>query len=242
MIVIFQLSSTWFSSFLQLTYFWVFLIMSFLNLKSLQKNAYSTAVSWHFCLSTRLQLPSTYRRFLFVEWLLFFSYVLLNLQDFNNLLTFKFPQKNFTSANYRVGCLSFDISAHQFAYSYPQLMEDFCLLDDRYFSVIFCLIFKFFATYLLLSFLNHEFPQSQVSSKERLFNCCFLTFLPLNSLTVTLDYGRFLFIEWLSFFSYVLLNPQNSNNLLTFKFSSTQGFPQLKFFSKELSPNFQPII
>jgi len=243
------------------TYFWAFLIMSFLNLKSFQKNSYSTAVSWHFCLSTCLQSPSImedfcllndcyfsvifclifkfpatylllnflnyefpqsqvfskerpfkccfltflpfnsltvtldYGRFLLIEWLLFFSYVLLNLQDFNNLLTLEFPQKNFISVNYRVGCLPFDISARQLAYSYPQLMEDFCLLDDCYFSAIICLIFKFPATYLLLSFLNYEFPQSQVFSKELLFNCCFLTFLPLNSLTVTLDYGRFLFIE-----------------------------------------------
>jgi len=200
--------------------------LSFPNHEFPQSQVFSKELLFNCCFLTflpfnLLTVTLDYGRFLLIEWLLFFSYVLLNLQDFNNLLTLEFPQKNFISANYRVDCLSFDISARQLVYSYPQLMEDFCLLDDCHFSAIICLIFKFPATYLLLSFLNHEFPQSQVPSKELLLNCCLLTFLPVNSLTVTLNYGRFLFIEWLPFFSYVLLNLQDSNNLLTFKFSST---------------------
>jgi len=137
MVVIFQLSSAQFLSFLQLTYFWISLIMSFLDLKSFQKNSHLIAAFWHFCLSTCLQLPS--------------------------------------------------------------FLEDFCLLDDCHFSVTFYLTPKVSTTYLLLNLFKRALHLLIIELVVYL-----LTFLPVNSLTVTLIFGRFLLIRWLSFFSYLL--------------------------------------
>jgi len=168
------------------TYFWAFLIMSFLNLKSFQKNSYSTAVSWHFCLSTCLQSPSIMEDFCLLNDC-YFSVIFCLISSFLQLTYFwTFLIMSFLNLK------SFQKNAHSNAVSWhsclstrlqsPSTMEDFCLLNDCYFSVTFYSISKISTTYLLLNFLKRTLYLLIIE-----LVACLLTFLPVNLLTVTLN-------------------------------------------------------